>query len=261
MARHAVVAAGEVVERRAGAAREPDVVRVDEETIRVVRIDREPLVVPVLRVVEAAAAQPWALRAVHERPGCPAVRRRPDAELATWGSTAVPRGVSGDRLHLGVDDVRIARCDRDVDPSELVARRRVDVLDAGARVHRRPGRVGAPGDGGAVHEPVRVRGDRREGRAPAGGHGGRVEAVGAVLAEVVLHRRCEPAHADRGDDPRRATHVDELEPGDVLPLSRETVRRARPGPVDAAVVGDEEALLRARGDLVTRVRVDAHLAD
>ena len=76
------------------------------------------------------------------------------------------------------------------------------VLDAGARVHRRSGRVGAPADGGAVHEPVRVRGDRREGRAAAGWHRGRVEAVGAVLAEVVLPRRCEPARADRGDDPR-----------------------------------------------------------
>ncbi len=135
------------------------------------------------------------------------------------------------------------------------------VLDAAARVHRRAGRVRAAGYGRAVDEPVRVRGDRRERRAPARRHVGGVQAVRAVLAEVVLHRRCEAAHADRGDDPRDAAHVDELEPGDVLPLGRETVRRARPRPVDAAVVGDEEAFLRARGDFVTRVRVDAHLAD
>jgi hypothetical protein len=92
-------------------------------------------------------------------------------------------------------------------------------------------------------------------------HRSGVEPVRAVLAEVVLNGRREAAHADRGDDPRRAALVDELEAGDVLALGRKCVRRARPGPVDAAVVGDEQPSLRAGDHLAARIRVDAHLAD
>ena len=118
----AVIAAREVGERRTGARRKPDVVGVDEQAVGVVRIDREALVVPVLRVVEAAAAERRALRAGHERPRGAAVRARPDAELAAGAAAAIAARVSGDGLHLRVDDVRVARRDRDVDPSELVGR-------------------------------------------------------------------------------------------------------------------------------------------
>ena len=87
--------------------------------------------------------------------------------MAAGGAPAVAGRVSGDRLHLRVDDVWVARRDRDVDPSELVARRRAGVHHAATRVHVRAGRIRAAADGGAIDEPVCVRGDRRETRATA----------------------------------------------------------------------------------------------
>src|SRR5262249_11341938 len=150
--------------------------------------------------------------------------------------------------------------DGDVDPPELVARRRVGIRGAGARVHRRARQVRAPGDRVAVNEAVRVRGDRGERRTAAGPYVGRVEAVGSVVREVVLDRRREAADADRGEDPRgAAAHVRQLEPGDVLASA--DGGSAGPGPVRAAVVGDEDSLLRAGDDLAAVVRVDAHFAD
>src|SRR5207342_3351209 len=108
VAARAVVAAREVGQRGAGAGREPDVVGVDEETVRVVRVDLDPLVVPVLRIVEAAAAERGALRTLHVRPRGPAVGRLPDAELTAGRAAAIP-AVRGDRLHLRIHDLRIAR--------------------------------------------------------------------------------------------------------------------------------------------------------
>src|SRR5215471_10572605 len=101
------ITTGDIVPCSSSARREPDVVSVDEQAVGVVRIDREALVVPVLRVVEAAVAERRALRATHERPRGAAVRACPDAELAAGGTAAVAARISGDRLHLRVDDIRV----------------------------------------------------------------------------------------------------------------------------------------------------------
>ncbi len=50
----AVVSAREVVPGRAGAAGQPDFERIEEDTIRIIGIDHDALVVPVLRIVGAA---------------------------------------------------------------------------------------------------------------------------------------------------------------------------------------------------------------
>src|SRR5262245_22266014 len=105
------IATGYIVPHSPCARREPAVVGVDEQAVGVVRIDREALLVPVLRVVEAAVTQRWALRSSHERPRAAAVRACPNAQLAAGGAAAVAGRVSGDRLHMCVDDIRVTRRD------------------------------------------------------------------------------------------------------------------------------------------------------
>src|SRR6185503_15364710 len=97
--------------------------------------------------------------------------------------------------------------------------------------------------------------------ATACGHVRAVEPVCAVQPEVVLNGGGKPADADCGDDPRDAARVHKFESRDVLALVAGAVDRARPGPVDAAVVGDEGALLGAGDDCAAVVRINAHLAD
>ena len=87
------------------------------------------LVVPVLRIVAAACRAPLPhflsepAGTAHEAPARAAVVRGPHAELA---AVVLPHPLSlfaRDRLHLRVDDARVARRDRHVDAAELIAGR------------------------------------------------------------------------------------------------------------------------------------------
>ncbi len=204
------VAARHVVEGRPRAGRQPHVEGTDEDAVGVVGVNRDGLVVPVLRVVAApgrahararvgAGGEQRARRAGHVAPGGAAVGRGPDAELAAGGVAAAAVVVGGDGLHLRVDVVRVARRDGDVDAAELVpassCRRRACRCPRSCWPWSR-----TCWSHRAVDEAVGVARDGSEGRAAARGHVGLVEAVGAVLVEVVLDGGGEAADAERRDD-------------------------------------------------------------
>ena len=90
----AVVSAREVVPGRAGAARQPDVERIEDDTIRIIGIDRDALVIPVLRII--AAAEPTLCTPVSDPPAEPAMKVQllPPSLLAhapSWQPSVVPQ--------------------------------------------------------------------------------------------------------------------------------------------------------------------------
>src|SRR5207248_5369861 len=105
-----------------------------------------------------------------------------------------------DRLDLGVDVVRVARCNRDVDSPELIADTGTGISGTAPGVHSAPS-VRVCGDG------VKIR------RTTACRHRSAVHSVRAVLIQIVLHRGRETADAERGDNPGRSAVVDERETG------------------------------------------------
>src|SRR6185436_3886534 len=112
------------------------------------------------------------------------------------------------------------RRNRDVDPTQFIrwwvrasADRAVDRHVAwitGRRVRLRR----------ADGETVRVGRDRREiDWASAARHRSFINTVRAVLIEIVLHRRRNAAHSDRGENARNAVNVRQLKAGNVLTLT------------------------------------------
>ena len=72
-------------------------------------------------------------------------------------------------------------------------------------------------------KPLSLRVTQREiGRTTARGHCPFVETIRAVLIEVVLHRRGETAHADRGENACRAADIGQFKTGDILALRAES---------------------------------------
>ena len=175
------VAAGQVGEGRAAVGRAEDVLRVHEDDVGVVGIDGDALVVPVLSVVAVAAGQAGLAGAL--LPGGAAVRRAPDAELAA--ALGAAGGENG--LHLHVDHVGVAGGDGGVEAAQPVAGKRGGVDRNAAGGVGRPAVVGP-----AERFPTR--------RTAAGRQQGAIDAVGAVLVQVVLYRGSKPACADEGVD-------------------------------------------------------------
>ena len=114
------IATGDIIPNGACARCKPDVEGVEEDAVRIVRIHRDSLVVPVLRIIDGRFWQSLsdaALRSLHVSPARAAIGGSPDAELTSVGAAATAAVIPIDRLRLRVDDVRVARRDCDVDAS------------------------------------------------------------------------------------------------------------------------------------------------
>src|SRR5438132_3683536 len=114
------VAAGGISPRGISVLPKPDVKSVKKRAVRIIRIDCDALVVPVLIVVGGAPttvneSRPG--RALNLRPRRTAVGAAPCGKFAT-GSAAARLGL--DRLHLRVNHVRIARRNGDVNATQLI---------------------------------------------------------------------------------------------------------------------------------------------
>src|SRR5450759_5393142 len=123
------ITAGGIVPDSARPGCKPDVEGADEDTVRVVRIHCDRLIVPILRVIASAilaVSKRAALRALHVAPGSPAVRGSPGADLAPGGIAATAVVVTDNGLHLGVDVVRVTRGDGNVHSTQLSAGRDVN---------------------------------------------------------------------------------------------------------------------------------------
>ena len=151
-------------------------------------------------------------------------------------------------MNLGIDVIRIARRDGDIDTARLIA-------DPGAAVG------GAVGDIKA-HPTIRIGRNRSEiGGTSARGQGPLVNPVSAILVEIRLHGCGKTTHADSGNDAGGGAVVDQGKTRDVLPHSCKIIGSARTSPVRAAVVGKIEPGLGARDDVVAVARINPHLAD
>src|SRR5204863_2793346 len=128
---------------------EPDFESVEEDTIRIVRINCHSLVIPVLRIIAGppfTVGERSAGRTRDLRPSSTTVCRSIGGELATLRIT--PTGLRSDRLNLSIDVIGVARCDGDIDSANLVPGGGVDVSNTAGGV--------APGPS------IRVGGDRNE---------------------------------------------------------------------------------------------------
>ena len=96
---------------------------------------------------------------------------------------------------------------------------------------------------------------------PLAGSTRAIDAVGAVLVQVVLHRRREPACADEGVDLGVGPDIAQDHAGGVLALGGEAIGQARPGPVGAGVIRQEEPCLGSHHQVVAVVGINPHLAD
>src|SRR5437588_133408 len=99
------ISAGGIIPNSARARRKPDVKRIDEDPVRIVRIDGDSLVVPVLGIVALATSavpEGAALRTFHETPSRTAIRCCPGADLAASGIAAPAIIVTNNGLHLSV---------------------------------------------------------------------------------------------------------------------------------------------------------------
>src|SRR5262245_6564519 len=276
----AVIAAGLIEEGCASTGRKPGVIRIDEHPVGIIWVHCYALVVPVLWVITRIAArvatnaipQRTALGAGHKRPGGPAVGAGPNSNLASVGVAAASVIVPLDRLHLGVDDIGITRCDGKVQASQLVGGAaantsatgdRIIARHTGACIHGRSGCIRAAGHCGAKYKAVIVAAGRGEiGRATTHRHRASVKAVRSILSEIVLHEGRKTTHANRREDARYTrAHVTQFKPGDVLALSSEAISQARSSPVCAAVIGKIETFLCASYNVVAVIRIDAHFAN
>src|SRR5207249_3770970 len=123
-----------------------------------------------------------------------------------------------DGPHLGVDVIRIARSNSNVDTSELVRRTATDsgptrygivARNAAASIHACTRRVRAAGYLSAKYKAVIVPGNRGKiSWATADWHRAAVNAVCSVLTKVILHECGEAAGAYRRNDAGNAgAHV------------------------------------------------------
>src|ERR1043166_2659301 len=237
------IAAGQVVPypcrvgvHRTGILPEPNLERVEENAVRVVRIDGNTLVVPVLCVVPGAPRGPGvaidersAGRPRNLRPSGATISGPPRAKLTTRRVRAATTGLRSDRLHLRVHVIGVTGRDCDVDAPKLIANARANVLRAGCSIRSAP--------------TICISRNRGEiTRAAAGRHGPFINPVSSIFAKVVLNRGGKAADADCGNDFCASAGVNEFQAGDVLPLRGEVVGRARASPVFSTVVGKVETV-------------------
>src|SRR5262245_16095342 len=84
----------------------PDVKGIKKHPVRIVRIDRHALVVPVLRIIHSTITEQTALRALHVSPARAAVCGSPSTELTPGSAAATTITIRGDRLALRIDVIR-----------------------------------------------------------------------------------------------------------------------------------------------------------
>src|SRR6266436_725149 len=87
------IPAGQILPRGSRARGKPDLERVEEDPVGVIRIHGDSLIVPVLVVIArarrgSAVSERAALRTVHIRPGGATISRSPSAQLASKTITA-----------------------------------------------------------------------------------------------------------------------------------------------------------------------------
>ena len=134
------ISAGGIVPHSSRARRKPDVKRIEEDAVRVVRIDGDSLVVPVLWIVAlatSAVSKRAALRALHITPVRAAVCGSPGADLAASGIAAPAIIVTNNGLHLSVDVVRVARRDSNLNSTQLIAGVDINKRRAAPGIHGR----------------------------------------------------------------------------------------------------------------------------
>ena len=156
------IPAGGIVPHRSSAGCKPDVECVKEDAIRIVRIDRDSLVVPILWIIAGTTltvSERAALGTLHITPARAAICGSPGAKLAASAPPQPPLLFASNGLPLCVNIIRVAWRDSNLNATELVAGRGIDKRAAGAGIHRRACRVRAAGDLIAEHEPIGVAGD------------------------------------------------------------------------------------------------------
>src|ERR1044072_9663981 len=86
------ITTGDIVPHSSRTRCEPNIICIEEHAVGVVRIHRDSLIVPVLRIIEATVTERTALRAFHISPAGAAVCGSPRAELATVAiaASAIP---------------------------------------------------------------------------------------------------------------------------------------------------------------------------
>src|SRR5437762_8110435 len=116
------ITTGDIVPYCPGPGSKPHIKSVKENAVGVVRVHRDSLIVPVLRIIEATVTERTTLRAFHVSPAGAAICAGPCTKLATVGTAATAVAIPTDGLGLGIDVIWITRRDCDVDASELVGR-------------------------------------------------------------------------------------------------------------------------------------------
>src|SRR5205823_1191455 len=138
-----VVTAGDVVPRqilcyRVASIPKPNVEGVEENAVRIIWIDRDALIVPVLVVIRIhpfAVSQRCAIGTGNLCPSHAAIRGAIRSEFTTLSAAT---GLGRDRLQLCVNVIRIARRDRDVDSTNLIADSSAGVGSSAGRIQTRP---------------------------------------------------------------------------------------------------------------------------
>ncbi|PYJ69612.1 MAG: hypothetical protein DME76_08375 [Verrucomicrobia bacterium] len=165
------ITAGGIGPYRSRARRQPDLERIDENPVRIVRINSDSLVVPVLGIVALATSavpEGAALRTFHVSPARATICGSPCTKLATVGTAATGVAIPNDGLRLCVDVICVTRRDCDVDASELVGtaitgsgptNNWIVARCAAAGIHGRTRRVRAAGHLITEDEPVGITGD------------------------------------------------------------------------------------------------------
>src|SRR4029434_1868904 len=112
------ITTGDIVPHSSRARGKPNVICVEEDAVGVVRVHRDSLIVPVLRIIEATVTERTALRAFHISPAGAAICRSPCTKWATVGIAA--SAIPNNGLRLRVNVIWITWRDCDVDASKLV---------------------------------------------------------------------------------------------------------------------------------------------
>src|SRR5215472_10394075 len=118
----ASITTGSIVPGSSGPCCKPNVEGVKEHAVGIVRIDRDSLVVPVLRIIASTGngIDRAALGAFHITPTAAAIRGSPGAKLAAVGIATTAVVIKNNGTRLGVNVIGVTRRDCDVDSSELV---------------------------------------------------------------------------------------------------------------------------------------------
>src|SRR4029450_624219 len=92
------ITTGDIIPHSSRARCEPNVICIEEHAVGVVRVHRDSLIVPVLRIIETTVTERTALRAFHISPAAAAICGSPGTKLATV--TIAASAIPNDGLRL-----------------------------------------------------------------------------------------------------------------------------------------------------------------